>query len=89
MQSESVSQLERRVERSIMDLLLIDDRRTLWSDDEIAAEVMGEVLDVHDALRRLAGGGLVHRLDRFVFATRSAVRAAEVGLETIPGERED
>jgi hypothetical protein len=33
---------------------------------------------VHDALAELAASGLIHRLDRFVFLTHTAVRAAAI-----------
>jgi hypothetical protein len=33
---------------------------------------------VYDALTELAASGLIHRLDRFVFSTHTAVRAAAI-----------
>ncbi len=37
-------------------------------------------IDVRDAIGDLARAGLLHRSGDFVFATRAAVRAAELGL---------
>jgi hypothetical protein len=51
-----------------------------WSLDEIARELPGEI-DAYDAVSRLADAGLLHRLDGgFVFPTRAARRAGELGL---------
>jgi hypothetical protein len=60
-------------DQAIMGLLLID-HPGLWSVGEVARE-MGDELRAQDGLARLAGAGLIHRLDGFVFATRAAARA--------------
>ena len=44
----------------------------LWAVEEVARQV-GDETTTTDALARLYGSGLVHRIDRFVFATRAAV----------------
>jgi hypothetical protein len=36
--------------------------------------------DVTDSLNRLYGGGLIHRLDGFVWASRAAVMADEIAM---------
>jgi predicted transcriptional regulator len=58
---------------AVLDLLLHETGSGLWSTDELAAE-LGSTLNAKDALARLAAAGLVHRLDRFAFPSRSAVR---------------
>lgn len=58
---------------AVLDLLLHERGGWLWSADELAAE-LGSRLNVQDALARLSAAGLVHRLDRFAFPTRSAIR---------------
>ena len=53
-----------------------------WAVDEIAREVHG---DVTDSLGRLHGGGLIHRLEGFVWASRARLEAK--GFLTINGDR--
>jgi hypothetical protein len=53
-----------------------------WSVAEIVRELDNEV-DAHDAVARLARTGLVHRLDEFVFPTRTARRAEELQIGTV------
>ena len=55
----------------IMTMLLVSGGRP-WSHDEIVRE-FGSEPAVTDSLNRLYGGGLIHRLDRFVFPTHAAV----------------
>ena len=52
-------------------LLGPDDQRP-WSVDEIEREIGKEAAD---SLNRLYGGGLIHHLDRFVWASRAAIMA--------------
>lgn len=61
----------------IMAMLLAHDAQRPWTPDEIAREI-GDRLAVADSLRRLHGGGLIHRLDRFVFATRAALASDQL-----------
>lgn len=63
-------------ERAIMDLL-IDDPGP-WALAELQREFSGHPILVEDAINRLAGVGMVHKLDRFVFASRTAKQASEV-----------
>jgi hypothetical protein len=60
------------VDGMVMAMMLADDAQRPWTPDEIAREY-GDEVAVTDSLRRLHGGGLIHRLDRFVFPTRAAV----------------
>jgi len=65
---------DRETDRAILDLLLIDAHAPL-SVEEIAREI-GNVNDATDGLARLARGGLIHRLEGFVFASRPAALSA-------------
>lgn len=62
---------------NIMAMLLTDDGQRPWADTEIVRE-MGDEVTVIDSLNRLHGGGLIHRLDGFVFATRAALRSDQL-----------
>ncbi|HEV7529028.1 MAG TPA: hypothetical protein VGO29_09040 [Solirubrobacteraceae bacterium] len=53
-----------------------------WSLDEIARE-LGDKADAEDAVARLAGVGLVHRIADFAFPTRSLRRASEMRIDAI------
>jgi hypothetical protein len=68
---------EGRIDLAVLSLLL-DDHARPWSDDEVAREV-GDESAARDALARLYGAGLVHRLGGFVFATRPALHGARLG----------
>jgi predicted transcriptional regulator len=59
----------------ILALLMLETSHRPWAVEEIARE-MGR--DVTDSLRRLYGGGLIHRHDGFVWASRAAVMADEI-----------
>ena len=69
-------QQDSETDRAIMDLLLIDSPGP-WAVDEIAREI-GDANDARDGLARLARGGLIHRLEGFVFASRAAAQAAQL-----------
>lgn len=76
MQDQGISSAVERdneTDRAIMDLLLIDSAGP-WAVEEIARAI-GDANDTSDGLSRLARAGLIHRLDRFVFATRVAANA--------------
>ncbi len=68
---------ERHTDSTVL-LLMFDDASSWpWSVEELGRELAN-----HDAARnavsRLAGQGLVHRIGEFVFPTRTARRAAEL-----------
>jgi hypothetical protein len=71
--NRSVEDEERGDDFSVLGLLLREDPGRPWSVDEIVLEI-GDPIKAHDAICRLTGAGLVHRLDKFVFATRPAAR---------------
>jgi hypothetical protein len=52
-----------------------------WSLEEIARE-LGDRPDAEDAVARLTGAGLVHRLGDLAFPTRSLRRANELRIGT-------
>jgi hypothetical protein len=53
-----------------------------WSVEEIARE-LGDRPDAEDAVARLAGAGLIHRLGEFAFPTRSLRRASKLRLDSV------
>lgn len=63
-------------DKAVLHILL--DNQWLWSVEEIVREVGGDRIGVGDAVARLAGAGLVHRIGEFVFPTRTARRADEI-----------
>jgi len=62
---------------AIMTMLLDSDAQRPWTFAEIVREI-GNDIAVTDSLGRLYGGGLIHRLDGFVFATRAALRSDQL-----------
>lgn len=71
----TVAEREGAIDCAILGMLVNSDLR-LWARDEIERE-MGR--DVTDSLNRLYGGGLIHRLEGFAWATRAALMADEIG----------
>ena len=51
--------------------MLLIEHDGLWSVEEVE-RMLGDALAVTDALARLHAVGLIHRLENYVFATRSA-----------------
>ena len=76
MHQEAISsavEADDRIDRAIMDLLLIDSPGP-WSVDEVAREV-GDDIDTADGLARLARAGLIHRrLAEVLDAAREGLR---------------
>jgi hypothetical protein len=70
-------QQDAQQDAGIISLLVDVDATRPWSFEGIAREIGSNPTD---SLRRLYGGGLIHRLDGFVWATRAAVMADEIRL---------
>jgi hypothetical protein len=68
---------EDSTDSAILGLLL--DSPTPWATGEVARE-LGDDVDATDGIARLVGAGLVHRLDRYVWATRAASRGQRLAL---------
>lgn len=68
-----------RIDGLVLAMLLDHDAQRPWSESEVGREV-GDPLAAEDCLGRLAGAGLVHRLDGFAFATRAAVHVRRLSL---------
>lgn len=73
----SVTEQEKHIDGVILSFLLADDAQRPWSEDEVAREIEDPIA-ASDSLKRLARGGLVHRLNGFVFASRAAQVAEEI-----------
>ena len=73
----TIIERDAQTDSALLMVLLDETSHRPWSVDEIARE-MGE--DPTDSLRRLYGGGLIHRLDGFVWASRAAALADEISL---------
>jgi hypothetical protein len=76
MHDESNPRNPEATEQAILGMLLRTD--ALWSVHEVAREV-GDDTAAHDGIANLYGAGLVHRCGEFVFVTRAAARAAQIG----------
>jgi hypothetical protein len=70
---------ERECDSAILNLLLCDP--CPWTEDEFAREIGYSF--VGDALDRLHGEGFVHRLNEFVWPTRTARRANELCVGSV------
>lgn len=66
---------ERHIDATSLGMLLGQDDQRPWSVDEIEREIGKETAD---SLNRLYGGSLIHRLDRFVWASRAALMAEAI-----------
>jgi hypothetical protein len=72
---------EDEIDNTVVSFLL-DKPPWPWSLEEIARE-LGDRPDAEDAVARLTGTGLVHRIGDFAFPTRSLRRASELRLDTV------
>lgn len=73
----SPAEADDQVDSAILGLLL--DSPALWSVQEIERQ-LDDPIAAADGLARLHRAGLIHRLDGFVFATRSAAHAADLAV---------
>jgi hypothetical protein len=71
----TVIEQDAQEDSALLGLLMLETSHRPWAVEEVARE-MGR--DVTDSLNRLYGGGLMHRLDGFVWATRAAVMTDEI-----------
>lgn len=69
---------ERHVDKTVLALLLDEERGEIWSVSELVREIGGLESDTLDSIARLHGAGLIHRIGEFAFATRAAVVFEEV-----------
>jgi hypothetical protein len=72
---------EARTDNAVLDFMLVGPSWP-WSVEEIVRE-LGNKVDAEDAVVRLIGAGLAHRMGEFIFPTRSARRASEVRIGTV------
>jgi hypothetical protein len=72
---------EDEIDNTVVSFLL-DKPSWPWSLEEIARE-LGDRPDAEDAVARLTGTGLVHRIGDFAFPTRSLRRASKLRLDTV------
>lgn len=63
------------IDEAIIGLLVED--RGIWSTGEVE-RMIGDQLAAADSLARLRRGGLVHQCGDFVFASRTALEAADL-----------
>ncbi|HEY7831167.1 MAG TPA: hypothetical protein VIC06_11445 [Solirubrobacteraceae bacterium] len=66
----------------LLDRMLLDSPSYPWSLGEIARELQS-VYRAEDSINRLVAAGLVHSSDGFVWPTRAARRASEIGVGAI------
>ena len=74
--SPSVEDQIASAEQAVMQLLLED--RGLFTFGEVNKVAGGRVVITCDALDRLKQAGLIHEINRYLFASRAAVVSAEV-----------
>jgi hypothetical protein len=60
--------------------VVLDHSPAHLSVEEVIREVAADSADVADVIRDLVGTGLLHRNGDFVFATRAAVRSADLRI---------
>jgi hypothetical protein len=68
------AQREQHIDMLILKMLLDKHAQRPWTVEEIERE-LDIPEEASDSLGRLARAGLIHRLDGFVFASRTAIRA--------------
>jgi hypothetical protein len=75
--TRTVIEEDNMIDEAILAMLLDENSHRPWAVEEVAREI-GK--DTEDSLRRFYGGGLIHRLDGFVWATHAAARADEIRM---------
>ncbi|HEY3864548.1 MAG TPA: hypothetical protein VGL54_00505 [Solirubrobacteraceae bacterium] len=71
----SIIEQDAGTDSAILSLLIEETSHRPWAVEEIAREIGSSP---KDSLNRLYGGGLIHRLNEFVWATRAAVVADDI-----------
>jgi hypothetical protein len=80
-EDEAPAGREERTDNIVLDFMLVGPSWP-WSVEEIARE-LGDKFDAENAVARLIGTGLAHRLGEFIFPTRAARRASELQIGTV------
>ncbi len=86
--SSTESEAHAYLDRAVLGLMLDIDQQRPWSEAEIAREISTPG-HVPASLKRLRTGGLVHRWNDLVTATRSAVRFHEITQSGDPASAEE
>jgi hypothetical protein len=73
----SETEKEDHMDGVILEFLLDDDAQRPWTEDEVS-RVVEHSTAACDSLGRLDRAGLIHRCGGFVFASRAALRAAQI-----------
>jgi hypothetical protein len=66
-------------DNGVLNLFFCDPTSYPWTVDEIGREIENR-LAAEDSVRRLTEAGLLHRAGEFVFPTRAARRADQLGV---------
>jgi hypothetical protein len=75
--TRTVAERDGQTDRAVLGLLIYERTQGPWAVEEVAREIGRNPTD---SLDRLYGGGLIHRIDGFVWATRAAVIAQATSL---------
>ncbi len=73
----TLTERDSTIDSTILVLLTDPTSQRPWAAEELAREIGA---DTTDSLDRLFGAGLIHRLDRFVWASHAAIVADEIGI---------
>ncbi len=76
---QDLGETERQTDNIVLALIFREEWP--WSVEEIGREIEDQI-EASNAVCRLAGSGLVHRLGDLVFPTRAARRGAEIEIGT-------
>jgi hypothetical protein len=69
-------------DNGVLNLFFCDPMLCPWSMDEIAREIENR-LAAEDSVRRLTEAGLLHRIGGYVFPSRAARRANQLGVGSV------
>jgi hypothetical protein len=74
--NRTLAEKDDATDSEVLSIMLYADKQWPWSVEEIVRE-LGST-DAVDAVARLAGAGLLHRIGDFIFPTRAAIYYHEV-----------